>query len=201
MRSLIIGLITTLILAAIQAYRTRKGKQQNSTALLQAGKLLYPDHQQAFEDFYNLFVTDKKKFVAEKKSILENYFFENDELRPIDIVYIFGDQNKKLVFTDWRGEENTREIEEFMAQNLNISPTWTQTDKIRATETEKNQRDGKYIMAILHAMDQDLGAIGKQLIFVYLGWDAYAYTVVDKATFKKIMELAPNDFHGTERVK
>lgn len=202
MKSLLIGALTVLILAAIQAFRNRKGKRQPSDpALLEAGKILYAADKQAFEDFFNLFLADKKKFIAEKENILEDYFFENDELRAIDVLYIFGDQNRKLIFTDWRGEENTREIEEFISQNLNLSPTWTQTDKLRATATEESERDGKYIIKLLKAIDQDLNAMSKQLLFLDLGWDAYIYTVLDKATFTQIIALAPNDFHGMDKLK
>lgn len=202
MKSLIIGSLTVLILAAIQAYRSRKGKRQTSdTALLEAGKILYATDKQAFEDFFNLFVADKKKFIAEKEDVLEDYDFENDELRAIDILYIFGDQRGKLIFTDWRGEENTREIEEFIRQKLNLSPAWTQTDKLRATATEENERDGKYILALLKAIDHDLNALNKRLLFFNLGWDAYVCTVLDKATFTQIKELAPNDFHGADKLK
>jgi hypothetical protein len=202
MKSLIIGALTVLILGAIQAYRSRKGKRQTSdTPLFEAGKILYAADKQAFEDFFNLFLADKKKFIAEKEDILEDYFFENDELRTIDILYIFGDQGGKLIFTDWRGEENTREIEEFINQKLNLSPTWTQTDKLRATATEENERDGKYIVKLLKAIDQDLNATNKQLLFFNLGWDAYVYTVLNKATFTQIVKLAPNDFHGADKVR
>jgi len=202
MKSPIIGLLTVLILGAIQAYRRRKGKNKTSdAALLEAGRVLYAGDQQAFEDFFNLFLADKKKFVAEKENILADYFFENDELRTIDVLYIFGDQHGKLVFTDWKGEENTREIEASIHQKLNLAPAWTHTDKLRATATEAQERDGKFIIELLKAIDRDLNAVNKQLLFFNLGWDAYVYTALDKATFTQIVALAPDDFHGANKLK
>lgn len=103
--------------------------------------------------------------------------------------------------TDWRGEENEREIEHFLEDKLGIKTDWKNANEIRKGVNEKSQRDGEHIISFLKTIDKDLEPLNKKLIFLYLDWDAYVYTVIDKISFKTITDKFGTLFHGTEKLK
>ena len=203
MKYIVIAILTIIIVGAIQAFRNKKGNLLiNNSDLLGTGQLLFPELKTDFEVFFNTFIKDKKIFLSDNKELLEDYDnFELSKLKPIEVIYIFGDSKEKLWMTDWRGEENEREIEHFIESNLKIKIDWTNVNGLRKGADEGKQRDGEFIIDLLKAIKNDLEPINKTLIFFELGWDAYVYTVVDQASYKSISETFGALFHGTEKLR
>lgn len=171
--------------------------------LKELGKLLFPNHiWTEFEVFFNPFLSDKKRFISVNKDLLAAYDdFELDKLKAIEVIYIFGDSRQKLWITDWCGEENEREIEYFLEDKLQIKSNWTNVNKLRKITDEGKQRDGKFIIDLLKAIDRDLEVLNKRLIFFDLEWDAYVYTVVEQALYKTIIAKFGILFHGTGKLR
>src|SRR4051812_49326423 len=109
MKTAIVIFVTVAVVYAMQSFKKRKVK----TSLLDPGKWLFPNDATAWEAFYNSFVDNKKMFLSQNSSLLENYDnFDLNNLQPLEVLYIFGDAKGLIAMTDWRGEENEREVEE-----------------------------------------------------------------------------------------
>ncbi|MCH7403921.1 hypothetical protein ACFOUP_04510 [Belliella kenyensis] len=174
----------------------------NDKELIDIGALLFPEVKTYFETFFNTFLNDNKRFLTENEELLEDYDnLQLDKLTPIEVIYIFGDSKEKLWMTDWRGEENEREIENFLEDNLQIKTDWKNVNEIRKGFDEEKQSDGKFIIDLLKTIDRDLESINKRLIFLDLGWDAYVYTAIDQVSFETITDNFGTYFHGTEKLR
>ena len=203
MKYIIIAILTILIVGSIQAFRNKKGNFLiKNSDLLEAGQLLFPNLKTDFEKFYNPFLNDKKTFISENEELLEDYDnFELDKLKAIEVIYIFGDSKQKVWMTDWKGEENEREIENFLENKLQIKTDWTNVNELRKSANKEKQRDGKFIIDLLKTIDKDLELINKRMIFFDLGWDSYVFTVVDQTSQKTITDKFGTLFHGTEKLR
>ncbi|PZX45988.1 DUF6630 family protein [Algoriphagus chordae] len=187
-----------------RSYKDSKlsSKTNDEGGLIDIGTMLFSGHKTDFEIFFNTFLKDKNTFLTENEVFLEDYDnFELDKLKPIEVIYIFGDSKGKLWMTDWRGEENGREIENFLEDKLQIKTDWQNVNEIRKGVDEERQRDGKFIIDLLKTIDKDLETLNKRLIFLDLGWDAYVYTVVDQLSYKAITDKFGTLFHGTENLR
>ena len=203
MKTTIIVVLIVLIVGVIQFFRNKKESLvSNSSELLEAGQLLFPNKKIQFESFFNSYSTDKEKFLSDNEDLLAEYDnFDLNKIKSIEIIYIFGDSNNQLFLTDWRGEETEREIENFMKNNLQIKSDWLNVNKLRIGISEEKQRDGKFIIELFKTIDKDLATMNKKLIFMDLGWDSYVYTVVDEVSYKTLIEKFGTHFHGTEKLK
>ena len=203
MRYFVIAILTIIIIATIRTFRKKKGSTATyNSDLIDAGPLLFPDRKQEFQAFYSLFLQDRNAFIGKNAELLARYDnFELDKLKPIEILYIFADSNHRVCFTDWRGEENEREIERFLEDNLRVKADWKNADEVRKGVDEEGQRDGKFIIDLLRATDKDLEPLNKKLLFFDLSWDAYVYTVVDETSFRRIIEQYGTHFHGIEKLR
>ena len=176
-------------------------KLNNDKELLQIGQLLFYKSKSEFETFYNSFLSDKKHFLSKNAEILESYDnFELKNLKGIEVIYIFGDSKQKLCMTDWKGEENEREIESFIENKLKIKTNWSDVNKFRKSINEEVYVKGEFIIDLLRAIDKDLNRVNKRLIFLDLDWDAYVFTVVEQNTYNKILEKSGVIFHGIEKL-
>ena len=181
---------------------SKLSNKTNEEGLVDIGTILFSGLKKDFENFFNTFLKDKKAFLTENEELLENYDnFELDNLKPIEVIYIFGDSKEKLWMTDWRGEENEKEIENFLEDKLQIKTDWRGVNEIRRGVDEERQRDGKFIIDLLKTINKDLAPLNKRLIFLDLGWDAYVYTVVDQVSYKTITDKFGTLFHGTEKLR
>lgn len=187
-----------------------KGKDRNrkifiktsDQELIQVGQLLYSELSNDYLNFMKSYLKDKKSFLIENKKLLKGYSnFELDKLHPIEAIYIFGNIKEQLWVTDWRGEENEKEIENFIEDKLKIKSEWTSTNELRTGAIETKKSDGEFIIDILKTIDKDLETLNKRLIFFNLNWDAYVYTVVDQSSHKIIIDKFGTLFHGIEKVK
>ena len=181
--------------------RHKNLKLNNDKELLQIGQLLFYKSKSEFETFYNSFLSDKKHFLSKNAEILESYDnFELKNLKSIEVIYIFGDSKQKLCMTDWKGEENEREIESFIENKLKIKTNWSDVNKFRKSINEEVYGKGEFIIDLLRAIDKDLNRVNKRLIFLDLDWDAYVFTVVEQNTYNKILEKSGVIFHGIEKL-
>ena len=169
--------------------------------LSSAGHYLFPDFAAEFVTFFNEYQNNKKRFISSNKSLLVGYDnFELEQLKPIEVLYIFGDSKQKVTITDWRGEENEREIEHFLENKLQIKSSWTNTNELRKAIGEKKQNDPEFVIALLKTIDKDLQPLKKRIIFFDLGWDSYVYTAVSQASYKMLTEKFGTFFHGTDKL-
>lgn len=169
--------------------------------LSSAGHYLFPDFAAEFATFFNEHQNNKKRFLSSNKSLLVRYDnFELEQLKPIEVVYIFGDSKQKVTITDWRGEENEREIEHFLENKLQIKALWNNTKELRKAVDEKKQNDPEFVIALLKTIDKDLYPLKKRIIFFNLGWDSYVHTAVSQASYKMLTEKFGFFFHGTDKL-
>lgn len=194
-----IYILVILVLASLMYLLKDHKKSRTSEAeLLKTGVLIFQNHKDEFENFYNVYLYDKKKFLAQEE--LQEFDLEN--LRPIDVLYIFGETKNLVQLIDWRGEENEAEIETFIEDNLlKQKHTWTNTSKLRVGVSEEKQRNGTFIIDLFKSIDKDLATLNQQMIFFDLGSDAYAYTLVDSKTFDEIIITSSDHFHGTNKLR
>jgi len=170
--------------------------------LSQTGQYVFPEFTTEFETFYNLYLNNKKLFLSSNKSLLVHYDnLELDELKPIEVLYIFGDSKQKIGMTDWRGEENEREIENFLESNLQIKALWNNANELRKTVAKENQNNSEFIIDLLKTIDKDLKPLKKKIVLFDLSWDAYVYTVVSQTSYKMLTEKFGTLFHGTEKLR
>jgi hypothetical protein len=163
----------------------------NDDELFEIGTILFPEFKIDFKTFFDTFQKDRKGFLVE---------FEMNKLKPIEFVYIFGDSKGKLSTTDWRGEENEREIEYYIENKLQIKTNWYNVNEIRKGVDQETQRDGKFIIELLKTIDKDLEPLNKRLVLLDLGWDAYVYTVIDQVSYQTITDKFVTYFYGTEKL-
>ncbi|MCO4293172.1 hypothetical protein NF867_09875 [Solitalea sp. MAHUQ-68] len=193
--------IVLLALVIILKYleRAEKKRGKNDSDLLRIGKLIFQNHKEEFDSFYNLYLHDKKKFSAQKE--LQGFDLEN--LRPIDVLSIFGESKNLVHLIDWRGEEDEDKIETHIEENiLKEKHNWTNTNKLRlGVVSDEKQRNGKFIIDLFKSVDKDLQTINQRIIFLDLGSDAYAYMTVDSKTFDEIIISSPDNFHGTNKLR
>jgi hypothetical protein len=202
MKSLGFAVLTFVVIGTIQFFRNRKrNRVAKESSFSEIGRLLYPDQVAAFDTIFNAYLTDTKKFIMENDELLEEYDFDDGEIKAIELLYIFGDSKEKVFMTDWRGEENSKEIEDFIERMIPVKPAWANTNQLRTNTKESDERDGGFIIDLFKAIDKDLAVLDKKLIFYQLGWDAYVYTIVDSKTFKEITAKAPGDFVGSAKLK
>jgi len=179
----------------------RKRKKLTNDELVEVGKFLFPNYLSDFQIFISSFLHNKAKFISENKVLLLSYDnFEMNKLKPIDVIYIFGDSKKLLNLTDWRGEENESEIEIFLEENFQISSDWKNTIKLRKASDEDDQYEEGFIIDLFKAIDKDLKPLHKRLVFLDLGWDSYSYTIVKQSSHKILTERFGSLFHGTEHL-
>ena len=185
--------------------RNNKGNELGKISqkeLIEIGQLLFSDFYIEYENLVNSYHKDKNKFISENKDLISNYGnFKFERLKPIELVYIFGDSKEKLWTTDWRGEENLREIENFLVNKLQLKIEWKNVNEIGNGVNEQRQRDGEFMINFLKTIDKDLETLKKRLIFLDLSWDAYVYTVIDQASYETVTDKFGTLFHGTENLR
>jgi hypothetical protein len=179
----------------------RNRKKLKNDDLVEAGKYLFPDYFSDFEIFIKSFLQNKAKFILENKALLLGYDnFEMNKLKPIDVIYIFGDSKKLFNLADWRGEENESETEHFLEETFDIKSEWKNANRLRKGSDEDDQDEGGFIIDLFKAIDKDLKPLHKRLVFLDLGWDSYVYTIVEKSSHKILTERFGILVHGTENL-
>jgi hypothetical protein len=197
-QSMIYLLVVLVVASLIYLIKSPKKSRRNNSELLRVGTLIFQNHKEEFVSFYNLYLHDKKKFLVQKE--MEEFDLEN--LRPIDVLYIFGASKNLVHLIDWRGEEYEEDIETYIEDHLlKQKHTWTNASKLRLGVDEQKQRNGKFIVDLFKSVDNDLQAINQRILFFDLGSDAYAYTTLDSKTFDEIILNAPDSFHGTNKLR
>ena len=211
MKSSIIAIIIFMGVFTFVMTSCAQNKSANNAKYLEIGQLLFSNDKNEFVKFFNSFATDKAKFISEYEELLEDYDnFDFEKLTAIDVLYIFGDSKEQLLFIDWKGEENEKEVESFIEKHLNRKVEWVNAAKFRKNsainegdEDDENFviRDFDLIIDFFKEIDKDLQQINQRLIFLSLDFDAYVLTTVDVKLFEQIITKMPNDFHGTDKLR
>lgn len=172
----------------------KKGRKINADVnFLYIGELLFPNSKKEFQEFYNLYLTDKKQLNTKYQLNLQD---NNAEYKPIEIVHAFGDHKQKVGVIDWKGEENINEVEEFIERCIDRKIVWKNTISLRASVDESKQNDGKFILKLFRAIDEDLQTINYSLLFFDMGGDTFVYIPTKTIVFDKILESAPDYFRS-----
>ena len=204
MKAIIFAAIILILIFAYQFIKANSGTKllTSNSNYLEIGLLLFPNHKNEFESFFNSFTASKAKFISDYDELLQDYDnFELEKLKAIEVLYIFGDSKKQLWLTDWKGEENEKEIETFVEKHLNQKITWTNASKFRSDNAKTDQRDGNFVIDLFKQADKDLQQINRRLIFFSLGWDAYVFTTVDTKSFNQITTKMPSNFEGADKLR
>jgi hypothetical protein len=164
--------------------------------LLVLGGLLFPNDREKVKTFLEQFINEPDS--QEIKTLLEEYEFDIDDLLITELLYVFGDNNQKLLLIDWRGEENEKEVEEFIEKQLPTRPDWVNATALRTLSSERDQRDGDFIIELFKAIDKDLEKYHHKLIFLNLGWDAYVLKALELDLHKLISERFNEEFLSSE---
>lgn len=202
MKAILLLIALTVLLGITRLKKLRKMEMTEfveKARLLELGKLVYSSEVAEYELFFKAYITDEEKFSIEHLALME----ENgiDELEPLDVCYLFGCHKDLVGYIDWKGEENMGEVEALIENQIKeIKIKWSMVKKFRELNFNRDQRDGNYIIDLFKEADKDLALLELQLLFFDLGSDGYAFKVVSSSNFKKIVELSPMGFHGTERL-
>ncbi len=198
----IIVSIILIIASLVYLIRDKQKQGKDKSEFLQIGKLLFQDYLDEFESYFNLYLHEKEEFIRRYSVMLlkNNEDAKLKDISPLEVIYAFADNKGIVHITDWRGEENENEIQDFIDRRVSSKPTWTNVDILRRGVDAEKQRDDKFIIHLLKGIDKDLIELNKKLVFFNLGWDAYVYTVVDLVAFKAILNKFSDHFHGTENL-
>ncbi|WP_027003529.1 DUF6630 family protein [Hugenholtzia roseola] len=179
-----------------------KKNKINKNELLEIGKYLFFEYFEEYKEFIDDYDKDARQFVLKNKIILSKYDNLNlEKLSFIELIYIFGNSKNKLLVTDWRGEENEYEIENFLEEQLEREIEWKQANEVRAKIKQDKQKEGEFATSLLKAIDKDLETQNKKLLFIELYSDSFVYTVIDHNSHQALTNKFPTHFHGSERLK
>lgn len=161
-----------------------------SSKFLETGLLLFSDRAEEYKAYIDLFRNNQDSFLEQYEEKLDEYGFDN--LTEFDAFRTFGDMYGYLMYMDWRGEENEREVEDFVEMKLagKVIP-WFKTDALREENAGKEQADGKFIIKLYKTIDEDLREQGHALLFLAVDGDGYSFMVATLDELEKAKELSP----------
>ncbi len=198
----IIVSIILIIASLVYLIRDKQKQGKDKSEFLQIGKLLFQDYLDEFESYFNLYLHEKEEFIRRYSVMLlkNNEDAKLKDISPLEVIYAFADNKGIVHITDWRGEENENENQEFIDTRVSNKPGWINVNTLRKGVDGRKQRDDKFTIDLLKAIDKDLLELNRKLVFFNLGWDAYVYTVVDLVDFQAILNKFSGHFHGTEKL-
>jgi len=196
----IIFLASVFIFALIYEMLKKRHDFHLEKEFLTVAEVISPKYK-GFSDFYNLYKNDRNKFLTRfsLSHDVENFDLEN--LKPIEVLYIFANAKNLVHLVDWKGEENEGEIEAFIDGLLKQQHSWTQTLKLRNDLKENKAGQSQFIIELFQSVDKDLQATDNRLIFFELNWDAYVFTVVASKIFDDITGKRLTEIHGVDKLQ
>lgn len=202
MRTILIAAIIFIILLVIIRIRSRKVRSAaNTLSLREVGMLLYSSRRVEFLDYFDLYLTDAAQFAVKYADPLKRHYGEVPHLPDeTDVFYIFSTIVQASYVVDWRGEEDENEVEAFVESRIGQKLPWQAVRQLRGTVPE-NTRDGRFIIDLFTAMDQDLQQIDMGLLFFDTGGDSYVLHVTDRVMLQRLSTDAPSYFHGVEKLR
>ena len=193
-------LLSVLVLFAFVYDQIAKKKHnKDNTQFLGIARYLTAKNADEFDTFYNQYFRRKKDFIAQNLMLLKEYDnFDLDNLKPVELLYIFLSSKKLIGLIDWTGEENEYEIEDFLAKIIS-PPKWQNVQKFRNNTDNKKLKGDKFIRMLFKATDKDLQTINQRLVFLDMEWDAYVYTCINKKDFEAVMKS--QFFYGVDKLR
>ncbi|NMM47697.1 DUF6630 family protein [Marinigracilibium pacificum] len=199
MKSVVIFLIIILVIGEFTYAQKKSESTNNKYDLLEIGQLIYLDYKEEFRAYLIPFLDNKAEFIEENEDLIDEYGFE--EINVLEAIYMFGDYRGLLGYIDWRGEENENEVEEYVEKQLGVENyNWINTQKLRQSVDYENLRDGEFIIELFKAIDKDLKAENKQLLFFNLDIDAYVFIATTNDNFNTICKIEPNSFYRSNKL-
>lgn len=194
-------LLATAVLFAMTAYAINENAEGfESTDYLEIGKLIFPERAEVLTGFFESFRSDKEGFLKRNEELIDSYGFER--MTEFHLLYVIGDTEELLGFIDWRGEENERELEEFVDGQLGAGiVAWSATNKLRSSSKDIDQNDGTFIIKLFKSIDNDLREVGKTLLFFDMGSDSYSFTIVSVEAYDKVRSMAHGQFMAASELK
>lgn len=202
-RKILASFLTVLILSVCAGVFVAQAQQRQRNAdLMEAGFMLFPDLREDFELYFGTFLEDKKNFLVAYDDLLKGYGqFDWGRMRAVEAFFIFADSHDKLFVVDRRGEEHAGEIEEFLEDEVKVRTDWMHVDALREDLDMINQREGSFIISLFRAIEKDLEPSNMKLIFLNLGWNAYALTAVDIGLYQVLTGKFGQYFYGVEQIR
>jgi hypothetical protein len=190
----------TLVVIGDMSQKTKAFAKQ--MVLQKIGNMVFINYDNEFKAFHDLYLNSKKNFHMQAADLLINgEGFDLKNLQPAELLYLFANSKKLAQIIDWRGEENEGEILEFIEQLSEQRIAWTNTTPLRAGLSEVEQRDGKFIIKLFRSINKDLKAVGYQLMFFDLQWDAYVYMLIPAKTFGQYAGITPEELKGIVKLR
>ncbi|MFD2823964.1 hypothetical protein ACFS5M_09800 [Lacinutrix iliipiscaria] len=187
-------IITILIMAftvslCLSFKNSSKSPINDKDDFIKIAKILYPEYADDIENCFQLFVDNTSKFEENYSELINDFYITPGESTLIDLLYAYGDSKNKVVYIDWRGEENKGEIEEYITDILNTEVDFSETENFRSKSKDLDQRDGEFILELFNKINEDLNKEGMTLAFFNIEWDAYGFTIISLENFAKIKTI------------
>lgn len=197
---LVLGIATMLITALVYDYIQKTKLKRFNNKFRRVFETINPDLNSEFNSFFGLYSENKKTFYNKYKSILKSYdFFEFENLKPIELFYVFCDSRKLLSIIDWRGEENDKEIEQFIENLLKTEIIWSNTIELR--RKKQSSKDKDFVKMLFQTIQKDISKLNLKILFLEMGWDSYVYTVIDQDIADEVLNLYPKEFTDINSLK
>jgi hypothetical protein len=143
---------------------------------------LFDDKAGGFQEYMNLFASDKKQFNIKYSDTFEDTGLELEDLKLIDLITSFGVFENKILIIDWRGEENEGEIQKFCEEKTGRKIEWNNVSRL--LDKSRNNTD-----QLLKSINKDLNENNYQLVFMNRSNDSFelsAVTLENLMSIKKI---------------
>ena len=164
----------------------------DTTAFIKIGKILFPKHSDDIEKCITLFSKNEAEFVEKYENLVNEYDVIVGESSMTELLFSYGDSKNKVIYIDWRGEENEGEIEEYIQNTLSFQIDFTETTKFRKQSIELEKRDGEFVLNLFNEINTDLFKSGLILAFFNIEWDAYGFMVIPIKKFEEIESVKKN---------
>lgn len=184
---ILIGAVTVVFVTRSEA-REAQELAKKRLQYQEIGKVIFSDHADDFQQYYDAYLRKSGKKGAKAPT-------------PIRVLHDFAEKKERLLIIDWRGEENEEEVEEYIEAQLGKEVPWRHTTELRKTSTNAGAWDGKFIAPLFTAIDQDLKALNKRLLFLVTGSDSFTFIVTDATTFDRVMDFQSEELVGIEKLK
>lgn len=132
------------------------------------------------DEFY-----DKNEFVES---------LEEEDLGINDILFWYLEKNDILLQLDWSGEDNKRQVEEFI--NKRLKDKYNVNERIDTKEVyeyfDKTElKRGEHLIVLFKYLNKQLNKLQFNLVIFDIGTDSYFITFVPQKVFDKV-----NDFEA-----
>jgi len=121
---------------------------------------------------------------------------DEDELNSAEILYAFAKENKVTEFIDWSGEEDDKQLEMIISNQLKnkniVDFKWNFLDVFEEKLDWDKLEKGDYIIKKFIEIDKQLQKINYRIIFLTLSWAGYIPFIVNHEEFERAKTFTPD---------